>query len=451
LHAHRYVLLALIAVFFPALPFGQEEAMDEEGDKFNLSSDSCGTLDGHEVNLNTKTKHEYYTKGIEGWDHENSIDMRVLSKGDNGMDTAEIRLFSWEDRFSGWMEEEVQLANGCKIRKKTLSLMDDTFVVAEFTYKNEALELSPAFRKRIQDGMDKGDSTVNYRSLQTLLSGYGEQYARIHQVLRLYAIRDSIRSGFVDASIASMQDFMEKPGEKDLLRYCRRLSDSLIAWKESKRPLTLEGAKKVGRILNPPVYPPLDSPSVFWKDFLLTVVQEDKASPTMMRAFDPRSGKWGAKSPVKYPESGMYQMYVKNTGTYSMMCPYVTVCWSKNLGAISDDPCEGLDCGPLLVLDDSAMGSVEDKEDLIKAGGSCAANNGTLEFISGGYIKARKDSTMAWPVFDRPPSYGSRNSGFTSSREYPVTVSPDQKWVAYALDSTDGKSIELWVARLKYK
>lgn len=451
MRTHRYVLLALIAVVLPTLPIAQEEATEEEGDKFNLSSDSCGTLDGHEVYLNTKTKHQYYSKGIQGWDHENSVDMRVLSKGGKGTDTSDIRLFSWEDSYSGWVEDDVRLANGCNIRKKILSLMDDSFVVAEFSYKNEALELSPAFRKRIQDGMDKGDARINYRSLQTILSGYGDRYARILQTLRLYAIRDSIRSGFVDASIESMRDFMEKPCEKDLLRYCKRLSDSLSAWKESKRPLTLEGAKKVGRILNPPVYPPLDSPSVFWKDSLLTVVQEDKAKPTMMRTFDPRSGKWGAKSPVKYPESGLYQMYEKNTGTYSIACPYVTVCWSKNLGPISDDPCEGLDCGPLLVLDDSAMGSVENKEDLLKAGGSCAANDGALEFFSGGYIKARNDSTMAWPVFDRPPSYGSRNYEFTLTREYPVTVSPDQKWIAYALESSDGKSIELWVARLKYK
>lgn len=42
-----------------------------------------------------------------------------------------------------------------------------------------------------------------------------------------------------------------------------------------------------------PSEPPLDSPTVFWRDKLLCVVQEDKRVAARMRTCDPRSGKWG--------------------------------------------------------------------------------------------------------------------------------------------------------------
>jgi hypothetical protein len=268
-------------------------------------------------------------------------------------------------------------------------------------------------------------------------------------VLRAYAIGDSAAHGYVDDAIAASAEHLQAAKDKRVRKYCQRLADSLAAWKRSEQPVFLADARKAGKILTAPVYPPLDSPTVFWKDSLLCVVQEDKAKPASMRAFDPRAGKWGPKAKLTYPESGLYQMYVKQTGTWSTLCDYETFCWSKNMGAISEDPCEGISCRPLIILDDSAGGSVRSREDLARAGGSCAAGDGRLEFIGGGRVRIMDSAKVAWKVLDGEAIYSPRGHG--SLREYPVVVSPNQNWIAYASESKDGKSIELWVARLKYK
>ncbi|GEM_PF-6816080 len=451
----RFVLLALTLAVFATNLFGDDDesaGSGEDGDKTTTTEDTCGKLAGNLVVFTTSVKYGgVFAKGYERWDNEYSLAMRTLTKGANGLDTFWLPLLSWTDFTHGWMVENQPMAPACRTDKNGLTLKFDKNPLAEFTYKQEHLALSPAFRRRIIAGVEKGDSTVSNYDLQTLLSGTGVEDTQIVEALRVYALKDSIGKNFIDYSIEALRDFIGYATDKPMQRYAKHLSDSLIAWKKSEQPVTLEGAKKVGRILSPPIYPPLDSPSVFWKDSLLCVVQEEKAKPILMRTFDPRSGKWGAKTQVKYPESGMYQMYEKNTGTYSMACPYETLCWSKKLGAFSSDPCDGIECGPLLILDDTAVGAVENLADRLRAGGSCAAGDGTLEFVDGGYVKNRSDSTMAWPMFDRPLTYASRSYNFALKRAYPVVVSPDQNWIAYAYDAKDGKAVELWVARLRYK
>lgn len=445
--AFPVLLLALSA----ARLSGQETDPENGGDDAAYSTDTCGKLAGNLVVLTTATHTQSYAGGNVEYENEYSLNMRTMTRDEHGTVSSLVPLLSWQDQVSGWMADNELMADGCEIRKNQVALYNGRSLLAEFEYRKEALALAPSFRRKIIAGLDKGDSSIRYGDLQRILSGAGAGDTSLLPALRVYALRDSINQGFVDYSIDALGSFLNGISDPAIKRTCKRLLDSLVVWKKAEQPVWLADAKKVGRILGPPVYPPLDSPTVFWKDSLLCVVQEDGSRPRMMRAFDPRAGKWAAKAPVKYPESGLYKLYEKNTGTYSMACPHETLCWSKNLGPISEDPCEGLECGPLLLLDDKVMGSVGNRADLRKAGGSCAAGDGRLQFFGPGLVKGMADSALAWDIFDGPLAYGTRKYAFDLGREYPVVVSPDQNWIAYARSGKEGKTIDLWVARLRYK
>jgi hypothetical protein len=49
------------------------------------------------------------------------------------------------------------------------------------------------------------------------------------------------------------------------------------------------------------------------------------------------------------------------------------------------------------------------------------------------------------------PVFGRKSYDTYSEREYPVVVSPDQNWVAFASPAPGGASFDLWVSRIRYK
>lgn len=449
--SYRFAIPVLLAALSAACAFGQETDPENGGDDAAYSEHPCGRLEGNLVSLTAATHTQGGPGGNVGYDNDYSLSMRIITRSGNDRDTSLTPLLAWQDQVSGWMADNALMADGCETHGNRLAVYDGKSLLAEFAYRQEALSLTPSFRRKIIAGLDEGDSAIRYEELRKMLSGAGTADTGLLPALRVYALRDSIRMGFADYAIDALGGCSEAIADPAVKRTCRRLRDSLVAWKKAEQPVWLADAKKAGRLLGPPVYPPLDSPTVFWKDSLLCVVQEDDSPPRMMRAFDPRTGRWGARTRVKYPESGLYKMYEKNTGTYSMACPHETLCWSKNLGAISEDPCEGLECGPLLMLDDKVTGSVENLADLRKAGGSCAAGSGRLEFFGSGLVKGMGDSTLAWDIFAGPLAYGTRKYAFALTREYPVSVSPDQNWIAYARPRKEGEAVDLWVARLRYK
>jgi hypothetical protein len=430
--------------------FAGEEGDGSEYDKPDVTIDTCGNLGGNLLTYTVSSTHSVYSKGFESIDEDRSIDIRVITKDSESPETTSVNLLNWQCSTYG-LGPEPPTPVLVKPQKNILKLFYDTLLLAHFINKNDKLDLAPEFRTRIIKGIDKRDSTLFDFDLYDLLKGSSWEDEHIVQVLRLHMIKDSLRWGHVDAMIESLKALSSEAVDDTISRICKRLSDSLIARKKADQPAALADAKKIGIILSPPVYPPLDSPTVFWQDKLLCVVQESKTPPLMLRTFDPAAGKWGKKMPVRFPETGMSQLFVKNTGTYSVACPYDIFCWHKKLGKFNDDPCDGLDCSPLLILNDPNHRSVENHDDLVKAGGSCAAGNGTLEFREGGNLYHLGDTNQTWSIFPGNLRYGSRSYPFDLKRDYPVVVSPDQQWVAYALDSKDGKNLELWVARLKYK
>jgi hypothetical protein len=429
---------------------GEEgDESQEEGDKADVTVDTCGKLDGRPVVIRSSTTHQMFSRGNEGFETAFSIDLFILKKNGKKFDTTYENLLSWSSSSFG-NGVDAPMAPDVKAQKNSLKIWCGKEPV-EFHYKKDQIRMNPESRKKIIRDLERDTSHFDAAWISEILTGANWEDRHLIQVLRLYGTRDSIRLGLVDAQIETLKALADEAADDTIARYCKRLADSLVAAKKANQPIKLQGEKKIGAILNDPIYPPLDSPSVFWKDSLLVVVQEEAAKPRMMRTFDPRTGKWGKKAPVRYPETDLSGMYEKNTGTYSIGCNYEVFCWRKRLGEFSDDPCEGLDCNPLILLRDSSGGSVESREDLVRAGGSCAAGGGRFEFTGAGTLYPLGDTKVSWEILPGPALHDSRKYGFELRRDYPVVVSPDQDWIAYALASKDGKSKELWVARLKYR
>jgi hypothetical protein len=102
---------------------------------------------------------------------------------------------------------------------------------------------------------------------------------------------------------------------------------------------------------------------------------------------------------------------------------------------------------------DTIPGSVENAEDLARAGGSGSAGWGRYEFAEDGLLYRMKDRKVCWRVLPgtATPVFGRKEYELSAKHKYQVVVPPNQEWVALALWSQDGKSIELWVGRLRYR
>lgn len=440
-------LLSLFALMLsPVIILSQEEESSE--DTPEVSVDTCGKLNGNIITYTSSMEDTNYIKGFQSIGQSCSIDMIKIEHSEDGPDTSIINLLSWKGYSWGiWPGEPYSIS--IEIQKNDLKLFDRGELLGWFRYINDSLTFAPEFLKKILKGLDSGDTSILHAGLQAIIkeSPLGDDH--LFQVLELYKIRNSIREGLIDQSIDDLKELSVEAVDDGIKRYCTRWADSLTNYKKAYAPVKLINARKIGKILSSPVYPPLDSPTVFWKDTLLCVVQESNTTPEFMRTFNPRSNKWGPKETLKYPESGMSKLYIKSAG-YSIECPNLTVCWQDTLGKSNHDPCDGLDCSPLIMLLGSRIGSVDNRDDLVKAGGSCAAGFGKLEFRSDALLFWMSDTGSAWQIFSEEVVYGTRQYSFDLKRDYPVVVSPDQNWIAYALRTKNDDKIELWVARLEY-
>ncbi len=450
----RIIPALWVAVLAVGFAMGQDEDSDDGGNKPEITVDTLGKLSGHVLTLTTSTVHEWFTRGNERFETGFSLSIRVPDKETGPKAMKDEDLISWASSEFG---NGISAPQAPKIEAKKNTLKIHCGISpAEFIYGKEGLVLSPAFVKAIVKNLEKTDYPYDIGCLQEIFAGSTFSDSLVINTLRLYVIRDSIRAGFLDEALESLADLsMAGPGvpfppDEATLRYCKRLSDSLRAAKRKMQPLRLEGAKKVGKILTDPIYPPLDKPTVFWKDGLVAVVQED-SKPVKMRTFDPGTGKWGKPEPVRYPETIIAELYPKEPGSYDSDCPNATFCWRKALGKPSDDPCEGLECDPLIMLKEEGGGSVYDIEHRRRAGGVSTAGNGELVFFGHGMLSSKSNDKLSWTVLPGEALSGIREYPSGSHLSPPVVVSPDEKWVAYALSSKQGDAKELWVAKLVYK
>lgn len=466
-------LLLLFTCLFKL--FGQDGYPTREDD-FKVILDSCGThclciregnayegvltcqerrgaLAGESVVYRTRESYRPWCAGCINREVEHAVDLQSIRMGEGIPETTTTPLLTWTYREDGQggdfdRAEITASETGLKLFYNG-ERRGGEGLLALFQYKQGRLILAPEFRKRILEGFDRKDSTLTWFGLRWILSESGWPDAHLMQVLQLYDIRDYIRSGAIDTAIDTLDALVKEAADGKIRRYCRHWLDSLQAWKKEIQPATLAEARRIGSILAAPIYPPLDSPTVFWRDSLLCVIQEGGRPEVRMRIYDTRTMKWGEPVPAKYPETGMSRLFEKPK-VYSIACRQEVFCWHEKLGPPSEDPCDGLECGRLLILDDPTRDSVENLPDRIRAGGSCAAANGELEFRDAGVLYYRGKSDYGWRLFPRKLAYGTREYPFPVERKYPVVVSPDQRWVAYAMEGKDGSALGLWVARLKY-
>jgi hypothetical protein len=448
----RLLPVACIALLAASLSMGQEGGEDG-GSKPEISVDTLGKLSGHMLTLTRATTHEWFSRGNERYETEFTLSIRVPDK--------ETGPKAMQDEFLlGWASSEfgngIEAPTPPKIeaKKNTVKIFCGPSP-AEFRYGKGGFILSPDFKKAVARNLDKPENPYAIGCLQELLAGSSLADAGFRNTLRLYVIRDSIRAGFLDASLDSLaglsgQAANEEPPDEATRRYCKRLTDSLLAAKKNMQPIKLEGAKKLGKIVADPIYPPLDKPTVFWRGDLLAVVQED-SKPIKMRTFDPKTGKWEKAEPVRYPETVIAELYAKEAGGWDSECPNETYCWRKALGDPGADPCDGLDCEAPIMLKDAGGGSVSDIENRKRAGGVSTAGEGKFEFIGQGMLYKAGDGKVGWALFPENTLCGSREYKSGAHASPPVVVSPDQKWIAYALAAKQGDTKELWVAKLVYK
>ncbi len=378
----------------------------------------------------------------------------------------------------------------------------NSHLTAHFIVSKENLKLSPGFRKKILVGMYRKDTTSKYEPLLDILRG-GWRDIKMLSALGVYRVNNSIARGKYDESLVMLDSLMRDEDVDSAIRsHCRLLSHSLQALKTAKEPAHLVHAITIDSLQQPPIYPPQDSPTVFWKDERLWLVHEEHAPGQRMRCYDPKNGSWEAGKKIRYPETGLSGLFEKWTtpegtpdeapeaGPYR----YKEVCWHDKFGANDQEAGEGLDCQPLIQLanpvPDSVRnadywypsvdwktevlryfsGSVGNETDLKRAGGSCSAQFGKLEFGERGrlynsrYHSELWNAPVQWDIFPADiiygrheypaltrPEYRDWKINFPVTRPYPVVVSPNQNWIAFATDSNSKNGYALWVAKLEYK
>ncbi len=448
---HRLsILLAILLAVSAPLILGQEEKEESGQDRDIVDVDTCGTLAGRLVTYTARTEVSW-----SGHPGNETIEVKHSIAMGRYPDLSELLTWTSEE-----LPEDIKPFK-VKANKKDLKIhtKDENRLVAHFIPGDDwnllmpahrKLLFAPAFRKRIEKSFETEDTTLSWYGLQLILPAIREIDAHAAQVVELAGLRRDIQRGDLDPAIRGLDGMLKSPADDTITRYGKKLMDSAVDLKKSSQPAVLAEARKIGKLLAAPSYPPLDSPTVFWRDTLLCVVQEDERPAVRMRTYDPRNGKWGKPVAVKYPENGFSKLHnIPKNG--SMMADSTCLfCWPNSSGTVDEMVCHAMSCAPELLLDIPGGGSEESLEHLKRAGGSPAMGNSLYEFRGEGNLYRLGNANVNWNLFPDGLRFQTRSPFLDWDLSRPVVVSPDQDWVAYALEAKDGKGVELWVARLKY-
>jgi hypothetical protein len=236
---------------------------------------------------------------------------------------------------------------------------------------------------------------------------------------------------------------------------CEKILNEIAQYKKTTVPLDLTNARKIGTLAEIPVYPPGSNPGIFWQDRFLCVIQTDTSEkPGKMRRYDPVRNKWGKVLPAKYPLCSLEGFYVVYPCYY---CDDSVRYWHTSLESPGETgSCELCECftdpRPLVSIPTDSTFIFKGGYDslaIARSGGSCIAGKGRYFFDNN---KLRLyNSKISWNIL--PETIISWCTGIAEDyiySYYPVVVSPDQNWVAYAIKPDEDGLIELWVAKLKY-
>ncbi|MBN1601640.1 MAG: hypothetical protein JW915_08530 [Chitinispirillaceae bacterium] len=333
----------------------------------------------------------------------------------------------------------------------------------EFAAPHDSLVISPDFLKKLENVVDKPKDTVTgYKNPWYILNQM--QFSDMHPTLlcRLFdinALIDSSEWDQAEQSIVTLKKQAEEAGDAFVKVRCDKIKMLIAHHKKQTVPFRLSGIKKIGIILEDPIYPPLDSPTVFWQDTLLCVVQTDAThEKPMMRTWNHSTAKWGPVIPARIPKCSM-KGYITVYPCY--YCNDETHYWHSALELPGEGgPCDLCDCftdeRPLVSLPAEEVFLFKkddfDSSVIAASGGSCIAGYGAYVFGENGKVYS-KDMKISWDM--KLGNIASSNAyDFVNERSitasYPVVVSANQHLVAYAIKRKDNNKIELWVSRISY-
>jgi hypothetical protein len=273
------------------------------------------------------------------------------------------------------------------------------------------------------------------------------------------ALIDSSEYDKAEESIIKLKEQAEEAADAFTKVRCDKIKTLITNHKKQTVPFQLSGAKKIGVILEPPVYPPLDSPTVFWQDTLLCVVQTDAShKKPMMRTWNPSTAKWGPVIPARFPKCSM-KGYINVFPCY--YCEAESHYWHSTLELPGEEgSCDLCDCftdeRPLVSIPAQEVflfkKDVFDSSAIAVSGGSCFAGHGEYVFGEDGKVYTT-DMKISWDV-QIGNTVVSNAVNFVEDRSfsasYPAVVSANQNLIAYAIQRDDNSKIELWVGRINY-
>lgn len=311
--------------------------------------------------------------------------------------------------------------------------------------------------------MDNPKNTVTgYKNPHYFISQM--QFSDMHPTLlcNLLDVNNLIDSSEWDQAETSITKLKEQADDVEdafVKVRCDKIKQLIANHKKQTVPFQLSGAKKIGVILERPVYPPLDTPTIFWQDTLLCVLQTDTThKKPMMRTWNISTAKWGPVVPARIPKCSM-EGYISVYPCY--YCEEESHYWHSALELPGEEgSCELCDC----FADDRPIVSIPsqkvflfkkddfDSSAIAASGGSCIAGHGEYVFGEDGKVY-QSDMKISWDL-QLGNIVGSSAIDFVKDRSftasYPVVVSANQNLVAYTIQRDANSKIELWVARISY-
>jgi hypothetical protein len=462
----QYVTTIFIVAFIASLSFidgamGQE-ADNTDDDNNNNFTDTVASGPYRVIRTySSEVNHYIGTRaGIEeelNLDFEKQLKEEVVSLGSVKFTNSWV---GYDDPVAELSDVQIKISKDRFLLTETSSSGESSI---EFAARYDSLVISPDLLKKLEKAVDNPKDTVTgYKNPRYFLSQM--QFADMHptllcNLLDVNALIDSSEWDQAEGSVTKLKEQAEEANDAFVKIRCDKIKTAIANHKKQTVPFQLSGAKKIGVILEPPVYPPLDSPTVFWQDTLLCVMQTDTThKKPMMRTWNPATSKWGPVVPARIPQCSMEGYISVHTCYY---CDEESHYWHSALELPGEEgSCDLCDCftdqRPLVSIPSKKVFLFKkdefDSAMIAVSGGSCIAGHGEYVFGEDGKFYT-KDMKTSWDIQMGNIVVSWANNfvedmSFTAS--YPVVVSANQNLVAYAIQRDNNSKIELWVARINY-
>jgi hypothetical protein len=440
---------------------GQES---DEADDNNKHFTDTVTSGVYRIIRNYSSEINHYVGTRAGIEEELNLDFEKKSK----VEVISLGSVKFTNSWDGFDDPIAELSDvQIKISKDRFLLTENSSSgesSIEFAAPHDSLVISPDLFKKLERTVDNPKDTVTgYKNPWYLLNQM--QFSDIHPALLCHlfdvnALIDSSEWDKAEESIIKLKEQAEEAGDAFIKIRCDKIKALIANHKIETVPFQLSGAKKIGVILEPPVYPPVDTPTVFWQDTLLCVMQTDATHKNpMMRTWDPSTAKWGPVVPARIPICSMEGYISVFPCNY---CNNETHYWHTALELPGEEgSCDLCDCftdeRPLVSIPSKNVFMFQkdgyDSAMIALAGGSCIAGHGEYVFGEDGKVYTT-DMKTSWDL-QLGNIAGSNATNFINERSitasYPVVVSANQSLIAYAIQRDDNSKFELWVARIMYK